>query len=151
MSTSCSLLHVPVDLAAEPDLDQDLRVRLAFAQQKVHEVVALGRALRDGVGGLPTALPAIPAAWRKDGVRARLDALRPEHLRRGPYAQRAAIQQARLNRPPPTTTGSFPQTTELRQAPGQPGLRPEDRGYPEVEQALTRLVAGAAEIRSTLT
>ncbi|MGH8775243.1 MAG: 5-methyltetrahydropteroyltriglutamate--homocysteine S-methyltransferase, partial [Jiangellaceae bacterium] len=44
VATSCSLLHVPVDLAVETGLDPQLRARLAFARQKVDEVVALGRA-----------------------------------------------------------------------------------------------------------
>ena len=118
VSTSCSLLHVPVDLAAEPDLDPELRARLAFARQKVDEVVTLGRALRDGVAALPPPPPAPPAAWRDGTVRARLDALGPEHRRRGPYAERAAAQRDRLRLPalPTTTIGSFPQTGELRRA-----------------------------------
>jgi 5-methyltetrahydropteroyltriglutamate--homocysteine methyltransferase len=121
VSASCSLLHVPVDLDAEPDLAPDLRKRLAFARQKVDEIVALGRALRDGVATLPPPAPPVPEAWRDETVRARLDALRPDHLRRGPYPDRAAAQQARLTLPPlPTTTiGSFPQTTELRKARAQ--------------------------------
>ncbi|GIF62145.1 5-methyltetrahydropteroyltriglutamate--homocysteine methyltransferase [Asanoa ishikariensis] len=116
VSTSCSLLHVPVDLAAEPDLDPALRERLAFARQKVDEVVLLGRALRDGVAKLPA--PAGPHHWRDDTVRGRLAALRPSDTRRGPYPSRAAAQQARLGLPPlPTTTiGSFPQTASLRAA-----------------------------------
>lgn len=118
VATSCSLLHVPVDVAAEADLDPHLRDRLAFARQKVDEVVALGTALRDGVANLPAPPPAPPAWWRDDTVRARLDALRPEDSRRGPYPQRAAAQQDRLRLPPlPTTTiGSFPQTAQLRRA-----------------------------------
>ncbi|MDA0638454.1 5-methyltetrahydropteroyltriglutamate--homocysteine S-methyltransferase, partial [Nonomuraea sp. MCN248] len=35
VSTSCSLLHVPYDVAAEPELGPALRERLAFAEQKV--------------------------------------------------------------------------------------------------------------------
>ncbi|GGK03839.1 5-methyltetrahydropteroyltriglutamate--homocysteine methyltransferase [Pilimelia anulata] len=118
VSTSCSLLHVPVDLAAEADLDPAVRDRLAFARQKVDEVVALGRALRDGVDTLPPPAPAAPAAWRDDRVRARLAALRPEQCRRTPYAQRVPAQRDRLGLPPlPTTTiGSFPQTPEIRRA-----------------------------------
>ncbi|MQA27238.1 MAG: 5-methyltetrahydropteroyltriglutamate--homocysteine S-methyltransferase, partial [Micromonosporaceae bacterium] len=69
VSTSCSLLHVPVDLTAETTLDPDLRARLAFARQKVDEVVLLGRALRDGTADLPAPRPAAPAAWRRDDVR----------------------------------------------------------------------------------
>ena len=118
VSTSCSLLHVPVDLDAETSLDPAVRARLAFARQKVDEVVILGRALRDGVAALPDPLPAPPSAWRDGSVRARLDALDPAQLRRGAYAERAAAQQARLRLPalPTTTIGSFPQTGELRMA-----------------------------------
>src|SRR5690606_606675 len=114
VSTSCSLLHVPVDLATEPvddrpggptGLDPAVRERLAFARQKLDEVVALGTALRDGVGNLPAPPPPPPSDWRDDTVRARLAALRPTDRQRGPYAQRAAAQQARLNLPAlPTTT-----------------------------------------------
>ncbi len=118
VSTSCSLLHVPVDLDSEPDLDPQLRDRLAFARQKVDEVVALGRALRDGIATLPPPPRPTPAQWRDDRVRARLAALRPEHTRRTPYPQRIAAQRAHLPLPPlPTTTiGSFPQTDALRAA-----------------------------------
>ncbi|MGH3249740.1 MAG: 5-methyltetrahydropteroyltriglutamate--homocysteine S-methyltransferase, partial [Trebonia sp.] len=45
VSTSCSLLHVPLDLRGETSLAPELAGRLAFARQKVDEVVALGRAL----------------------------------------------------------------------------------------------------------
>jgi methionine synthase II (cobalamin-independent) len=45
VSTSCSLLNEPLDLAAETALAADLTGRLAFARQTVDEVVALGRAL----------------------------------------------------------------------------------------------------------
>jgi 5-methyltetrahydropteroyltriglutamate--homocysteine methyltransferase len=118
VSTSCSLLHVPVDLAAETELDPRLRDRLAFARQKVDEVVTLGRVLRDGVGELPAAPAPVPAQWRDDAVRARLEALRPEHTRRGPYPQRAEAQRRRLGLPAlaTTTIGSFPQTDALRRA-----------------------------------
>ncbi|GAA3244226.1 5-methyltetrahydropteroyltriglutamate--homocysteine S-methyltransferase [Dactylosporangium siamense] len=116
VSTSCSLLHVPVDLDAEPDLDPDLRARLAFARQKAGEVAQLGRALRDGVAVLPEPPGAAPAAWRDERVRSRLAELPVR--RREAYPQRARAQQDRLGLPPlPTTTiGSFPQTDQLRRA-----------------------------------
>ncbi|WP_194823305.1 5-methyltetrahydropteroyltriglutamate--homocysteine S-methyltransferase [Micromonospora sp. S-DT3-3-22] len=118
VSTSCSLLHVPVDLSAETHLDPELSARLAFARQKVDEVVLLGRALRDGTTSLPAPLPPTPPAWRHDDVRGRLAALRPADRHRGDYAGRAARQQERLALPdlPTTTIGSFPQTAELRRA-----------------------------------
>ncbi|MFJ8580981.1 5-methyltetrahydropteroyltriglutamate--homocysteine S-methyltransferase [Micromonospora sp. NPDC093277] len=144
VSTSCSLLHVPVDLSAETALDPELRRRLAFARQKVDEVVLLGRALRDGTTSLPEPVPPAPAAWRDDTVRGRLAALRPVDRQRGAYSRRAAAQQARLGLPPlPTTTiGSFPQTGELRRARAEHRAgRLDDAGYTqrmraEVEQVI---------------
>ncbi|GAA3137557.1 5-methyltetrahydropteroyltriglutamate--homocysteine S-methyltransferase [Nonomuraea salmonea] len=101
VSTSCSLLHVPYTLAAEPGLDPALKERLAFAEEKVAEVVALAAADRPAAGRIPevSVPPAAPVALEE----------------RGPYAVRAAAQ---LTLPPlPTTTiGSFPQTGELRAA-----------------------------------
>jgi 5-methyltetrahydropteroyltriglutamate--homocysteine methyltransferase len=118
VSTSCSLLHVPVDLSAETRLAPELFERLAFARQKVDEVVLLGKALRDGTAHVPVPLPKAPRAWRNGDVRARLAALSPAARQRAPYGERAAAQQAHLNLPelPTTTIGSFPQTASLRRA-----------------------------------
>ncbi|WP_422771294.1 5-methyltetrahydropteroyltriglutamate--homocysteine S-methyltransferase [Plantactinospora sp. WMMC1484] len=132
VATSCSLLHVPVDLSVETRLDPDLYARLAFARQKVDEVVLLGRALRDGTAHLPEPLPPVPAAWRHDDVRTRLGALDPADRQRGDYPDRAAAQQRRLGLPelPTTTIGSFPQTTELRRARAEHRAgRLDDAGY----------------------
>ncbi|HLU59263.1 MAG TPA: 5-methyltetrahydropteroyltriglutamate--homocysteine S-methyltransferase, partial [Pseudonocardia sp.] len=116
ISTSCSLAHVPYDLELETGLDPALRERLAFARQKVAEVVLLSRALhegRDTVAAEPTG--GAPAA-RDDRVRARLDALGRNHYLRAPAEERRAAQQRHLRLPPlPTTTiGSFPQTASIR-------------------------------------
>lgn len=108
VSTSCSLQHVPYSLAAEDGLEPALRERLAFAEEKVAEVVELARALADGAPGTPgvtTATPPAPPA-------------RTPPPARSPYPVRAAAQAAHLNLPPlaTTTIGSFPQTGELRAA-----------------------------------
>jgi 5-methyltetrahydropteroyltriglutamate--homocysteine methyltransferase len=42
VASSCSLLHVPVDLDAETDLDPEVRGWMAFATQKCAELGALG-------------------------------------------------------------------------------------------------------------
>jgi len=114
ISTSCSLLHVPYDLAVEPRIDRDVAARLAFARQKVAEVVTLGRALHGG-GSLP-AVSAPGAPRRDDRVRARLDALGPDHYQRGLFADREDVQREHLALPdlPTTTIGSFPQTSQIR-------------------------------------
>ncbi|TDE37267.1 5-methyltetrahydropteroyltriglutamate--homocysteine S-methyltransferase [Nonomuraea mesophila] len=103
VSTSCSLLHVPYDVEAEPGLDSRLKERLAFAEQKVAEVVALSRSPFHGTAPAAASV-ARPAPVAAEG--------------RGPYAERAAAQAGHLRLPPlpATTIGSFPQTGELRAA-----------------------------------
>ena len=117
VSTSCSLLHVPLDLRAETSLTPDLAGRLAFARQKVDEVVALGQALTEGRGAISARLtaPKAPAPAVNPGVRTRLDALGGDP-QRAAYALRLAAQADRLPVLPTTTIGSFPQTEEIRRA-----------------------------------
>jgi len=120
VSSSCSLLHVPLDLYAETSLAPELTGRLAFARQKAGEVVALGRALTLGRNAIGTQLaqarPPAPAA--NDEVRARLDALRDEPPRSA-YAVRRAAQADGLPVLPTTTIGSFPQTEQIRRTRAQ--------------------------------
>ncbi|MFB9924646.1 5-methyltetrahydropteroyltriglutamate--homocysteine S-methyltransferase [Amycolatopsis halotolerans] len=123
VSTSCSLLHVPYDVEAETDFNPRVKNWLAFAQQKVDEVVLLGRALNGENVDLNPARAAVADRASAEelndaGVRARVAALQPEDTVRIPYLERAAAQQKSLNLPPlPTTTiGSFPQTSEVRRA-----------------------------------
>ena len=52
IAPSCSLLHSPVDLQQEDELDDDLRSWLAFAVQKLEEVAVLARAVREGARSL---------------------------------------------------------------------------------------------------
>ncbi|MFG6442569.1 5-methyltetrahydropteroyltriglutamate--homocysteine S-methyltransferase [Roseateles sp. LKC17W] len=128
LAPSCSLLHVPVDLAQEQQLDAELRSWLAFALQKLDELALLARALREGRAAVQAELAANAAALagRRASPRvhnpavaqalARVDARLGQ--RPSPHAQRAATQAARLQLPafPTTTIGSFPQTAEIRQA-----------------------------------
>ncbi|PSK96458.1 methionine synthase (B12-independent) [Murinocardiopsis flavida] len=124
VSTSCSLLHVPIDLDAETGLDPVLRSRLAFAKQKVAEVALLGTALDDpdaAAAGLAEARTAsaegTPKAFLDQRVRARLDALGADPSRTD-YDARVPAQEAASKLPllPTTTIGSFPQTAEVRKA-----------------------------------
>ncbi|WP_405083970.1 5-methyltetrahydropteroyltriglutamate--homocysteine S-methyltransferase [Microbispora sp. NBC_01389] len=112
--TSCSLLHVPYDVERETDLDPALRGRLAFAEQKVAEVVALAALLADVPG---TDVPRLPAPQAQAQAQAPASGARATGGR-APYAVRAAAQAERLKLPlfPVTTIGSFPQTGELRRA-----------------------------------
>jgi len=117
VSTSCSLLHVPLDLRAEKSLAPELAGRLAFARQKVDEVVALGRALTEGRAAISAQLAAgqVPQPAVNAGVRARLTAL-GDGPPRSAYAVREAAQADGLPVLPTTTIGSFPQTDQIRRA-----------------------------------
>ncbi|MBC3987425.1 5-methyltetrahydropteroyltriglutamate--homocysteine S-methyltransferase [Streptomyces sp. AC563] len=128
VAASCSLLHVPLDATAERDIDPQVARWLAFARQKVDEVVTLARALAHGTEAVAPQLAANRAGLasragsaltRDPAVRARTSAVTDADARRGqPYAERAAAQRAHLRLPllPTTTIGSFPQTSELRAA-----------------------------------
>eukprot|EP01018_Ginkgo_biloba_P035189 Gb_23743 [translate_table: standard] len=124
VSTSCSLLHTAVDLVNETKLDNELKSWLAFAAQKVVEVVALAKAL---VGQTDKAFfdaNAAALSSRKTSPRVNNETVQKaaealkgsEHRRATPVVIRLDEQQKKLNLPilPTTTIGSFPQTVELR-------------------------------------
>jgi 5-methyltetrahydropteroyltriglutamate--homocysteine methyltransferase len=119
VSTSCSLLHVPLDLNAETSLAPEVTGRLAFARQKVDEVVMLGRWLH-GDRVILNPAPKAQAAANPE-VRTRLEALPDGSRERTPYAVRRKAQDYGLPPLPTTTIGSFPQTAEIRAA--RAGLR----------------------------
>jgi len=128
IAPSCSLLHVPVDLAQEDKLDAELKTWLAYALQKLDELRLLGRALREGRAAVQAELDANRAALlaRRASPRVNDPAVQAavagiDHrlgLRQSAYAERAPKQAAHLKLPlyPTTTIGSFPQTTAIRQA-----------------------------------
>ncbi len=128
IAPSCSLLHVPVDLESERQLDAEVKSWLAFALQKLDELRVLGRALREGRGAVAAELRANQAALaarrasprvNNPAVQAAVAGISAGMGRRASaYAQRAATQSARLQLPryPTTTIGSFPQTAEIRRA-----------------------------------
>ncbi|HEY0624900.1 5-methyltetrahydropteroyltriglutamate--homocysteine S-methyltransferase [Sphingomonas sp.] len=128
LAPSCSLLHVPVDLALESKLDAEISQWLAFAAQKVEELAILKRALNEGRTAVAAELAASSqaAANRRTSPRihdaavaARIAAVTPDmRERRSDHATRIAAQARVLGLPlfPTTTIGSFPQTAEVRRA-----------------------------------
>ncbi len=118
VSTSCSLMHVPIDVLIEPDLPGEVADRLSFAKQKVAEVVALAKAVTNGAPEHWYTRPATVHFKLKHDVRQRVANIRPDQRQRMPYAERKVLQDKALGLPPvPTTTlGSFPQTAQVRQA-----------------------------------
>jgi len=155
-STSTSLLHVPHDVATEPRLDARLASWLAFADQKVGQIVTLARGLAEGRAAVAADLAAASAALadRRDapGVRdgaVRSRALAEADYSRVAYAERERAQQA-LNLPalPLTTIGSFPQTGEIRRARAQfiRGELPEDDYEAFLKSEVDRVVSLQEEL-----
>jgi len=128
IAPSCSLLHVPVDLASEEKLDAEVKSWLAFALQKLDELKVLATALNQGreevaaeLAANQSAITARRASPRvtNPAVKAAIAGINPAlGQRKSPYPARARKQAALLNLPlyPTTTIGSFPQTAGIRQA-----------------------------------
>ena len=115
-----------MDLDLEDKLDEELKSWLAFAKQKLDEVVALKRALTEGRDAVTDKLAASSQAIQSRRrsprihnaeVEERLDQVNDAMARRKDvFASRIVLQQEKLRLPkfPTTTIGSFPQTTEIR-------------------------------------
>ncbi|CRM38502.1 5-methyltetrahydropteroyltriglutamate--homocysteine S-methyltransferase [Pseudomonas sp. 44 R 15] len=129
VAPSCSLLHSPVDLAREDQLDGELKSWLAFALQKCAEVAVLTQALDQPEA--PQVLAALAESRavqaaraaspriHKPAVQARVAAISArDSQRQSPFAQRIEKQRVGLDLPlfPTTTIGSFPQTASIRLA-----------------------------------
>lgn len=126
ISSSCSLLHSPVTLASEKQLNPEILDWLAFADEKLIEIHTLRQLLSNS--GDPNLLEANRASHHRrrtstlihqPAVQERLSTILPSHTRRNsPFPLRRSLQQRKLQLPlfPTTTIGSFPQTQEIRAA-----------------------------------
>ena len=128
IAPSCSLLHSPQDLAVEEKLDAEIKSWMAFAAQKLVELGAVKQALAHGKESVKEAIAASDAAAadratnkliHSEAVQKRVaDLPQGADQRKSPFAERIKAQQEWMKLPilPTTTIGSFPQTTEIRQA-----------------------------------
>lgn len=128
VQTSCSLLHVPVTLKGEDQLLPELRNALAFADEKLDELVVLVKGLTAGEASIASemeygersleALSQLDERNRSAIHRAVADLRSYEPKRSHPFQERYARQQKKWQLPllPTTTIGSFPQSAEIRKA-----------------------------------
>lgn len=126
LSSSCSLLHVPVDLEQENKLDPEIKSWLAFATQKLAEIQLLNSALNKGTKKEEKPLQLINDAIesRKNSqrtysnhVRERVAGINESFVaRKLPFPERIRLQHQQVELPlfPTTTIGSFPQTSNVR-------------------------------------
>ncbi len=127
VAPSCSLMHLPVTVRGEEGgLDEELTSWLAFAEEKLEEVVLLATGLEPG-GARSEGMERLRDSVRerrdsprrhRPEVQARARAVTPADFRSGqsPSERQAFAARLRLPLLPTTTIGSFPQGTELRQA-----------------------------------
>ncbi|WP_085507212.1 5-methyltetrahydropteroyltriglutamate--homocysteine S-methyltransferase [Thalassobacillus devorans] len=124
---SCSLLHVPVTVDTEDELDPLLKNALAFADQKLEEAAILTKGINQGESTIKDKIIAQKqnrealwnsAARNRHDVRKEVESwegVTPE--RSMAYASRQQVQQQFLKLPllPTTTIGSLPQTADIKQ------------------------------------
>ena len=125
VSSSCSLLHSPVDLNKEENINSQIKDWLSFADQKLEEIVFLQRYFNSNLLQNSKFLMDNKTSVKKrktsklihsNFVKKRIKSISSKMLRRkNNYFLRKMIQ-SELNLPlfPTTTIGSFPQTSEVR-------------------------------------
>ena len=126
VASSCSLLHIPVDLTNEKKLNPSIKDWLAFAYQKLHEVVVLAKGVNYGAISISDEIDSSQQSLSRrqssilvhdELVQSRINNLNPEFSKRkSEFALRIKAQQTQLQLPllPTTTIGSFPQTASIR-------------------------------------
>ncbi|WP_378105460.1 5-methyltetrahydropteroyltriglutamate--homocysteine S-methyltransferase [Chryseobacterium sp. sg2396] len=130
IAPSCSLLHAPSDLDLEKNediLSAEIKQWMAFAKQKVHEIVILKKLASENpdyntlqqFAENKKALEnrRISTLIHNQDVKDRVDVTTDEDAKRSsPFKARKKSQQDILQLPlfPTTTIGSFPQTKEVR-------------------------------------
>ncbi|BDB62122.1 MULTISPECIES: 5-methyltetrahydropteroyltriglutamate--homocysteine S-methyltransferase [Rhodococcus] len=158
VSSSCSLLHVPYTIETEPGLDDSLRSWLAFGDEKITEIVALSKALREGRDTVSAELAASRTAaqvrasdprLRNDRIRGVLASLSSNRTRT-PADRRREIQRGHLDLPllPTTTIGSYPQTTRIRVA--RAALRKGEIDRTEYAQRMREEIAEVVALQEKL-
>ena len=161
LAPSCSLLHCPVDLEREEQLDAELRSWLAFAVQKCAEVAVLTQAINQPTATEVQAALAYSSNLQfsrthsprihKPAVQARLAAITPaDSQRQSAFAQRIEQQQARLQLPalPTTTIGSFPQTAAIRLA--RQSFKAGKLGLADYTEAMHSEIRHAVQLQENL-
>ncbi|MFC7063469.1 5-methyltetrahydropteroyltriglutamate--homocysteine S-methyltransferase [Halobacillus seohaensis] len=125
---SCSLLHVPVTVTTETELQPHLKNALAFADQKLDEIKILTDSLNNGRDTVEAKLKEQAQSreelWKSASrnnheVQSEVESWKDVEPKRDQhYPTRQKIQHEFFQLPllPTTTIGSLPQTPEIRQA-----------------------------------
>ncbi|TWW01503.1 5-methyltetrahydropteroyltriglutamate--homocysteine S-methyltransferase [Chitinophaga pinensis] len=159
IASSCSLLHTPYDLELETDeavLTPQIKNWMAFAKQKVYEVVALKDILNGHhellqANQLTMQERATAAIIHKPAVKARLAALTAADAeRKSPFITRQKAQEKVLQLPlfPTTTIGSFPQTEDIRKL--RADLKKGDITKEGYDTAIRKAIQDSVQLQESL-
>ena len=108
VQSSVSLQHLPYDVELEKNLPESLQGKLAFAAQKVKDIVS---AAKDGPSAKAVALAEALAPVANPVA----DIEKSKFVRELPFDERRD-SQIKTHAFPTTSIGSFPQTPEIRRA-----------------------------------
>ncbi|MGO4288529.1 5-methyltetrahydropteroyltriglutamate--homocysteine S-methyltransferase [Chitinophaga sp. RAB17] len=150
LGTSCSLLHVPYNLEDETALDPEVKQWMAFAKQKVAEVIALQQ-IAAGDDSLLAENEKVMNSRKTASsihlpeVKARIKEITTADTQRHSiFPHRQVLQHSVLQLPlfPTTTIGSFPQTTEIRQlrADLKKGIITQETYNADIRNAITETI-----------
>lgn len=126
ISSSCSLLHCPVDLDNETKINPEIKSWLAFSKQKISELATLSQGINISEKVIAPSLADNQAALKNKQssslihnpqVNEKVKAITAQTAKRhSTFDKRIKVQLESLNLPlfPTTTIGSFPQTDTIR-------------------------------------
>jgi len=146
IAPSCSLLHSPIDLDLETIIDPEVKNWMAFAKQKLDEVVELKQIAEGNQGLLAVNQQAIESRRtsqkvHKQTVKDRVNAItEADATRKSAFAIRQELHRERFHLPafPTTTIGSFPQTDDIRQLRAK--FKKGDLTLEQYEQAIEKAI-----------
>lgn len=161
VAPSCSLLHSPCDLNFEQKIHSEIMQWLAFAKQKLSEVVTLsqlakgenspelGKALQENIQAQQNRKTS--ALIHNPKVKERIAMIQEKDFERAhTFSVRQKIQKDRFKLPlfPTTTIGSFPQTTDVRalRAKLKKGELTQTQYETEIEKATIEAIRWQEEI-----
>lgn len=128
ISSSCSLLHIPISLSKEKNINNKILNWLSFARQKLDEIVILSKCInsdneyfKEYINDNTKAIESrkLCDIVNSNLVKERIKQIKNNYLHRNhSYLKRKILQNKTLKLPllPTTTIGSFPQTNIIRLA-----------------------------------